>query len=211
MGYLRTNMLVVGVDIAPQPKYPLPFIQMDAIDALKTLLMGDAIGSYVIEDFDAIHASPPCQRYSATQRIRSNDHPDLIGPTRELLEETGLPYIIENVMDARSELRDPVMLCGAMFPQLRVYRHRLFESNIKLTVPDHPKHVAPQVKMGRPPQPGEWVQAVGNFSGVQEARDAMEIQWMNRDGLRESIPPAYTEYLGRQLLDHINDQRRIAA
>jgi DNA (cytosine-5)-methyltransferase 1 len=83
------------------------------------------------------------------------------------------------------------MLCGAMFG-LETYRHRYFETTFPFTAPLHPQHVAPQVKMGRAPKPGEYVQAVGNFSGVQQARDAMEMPWANRDGLREAIPPAYT-------------------
>jgi DNA (cytosine-5)-methyltransferase 1 len=107
--------------------------------------------------------------------------------------------VIENVMGAHEWLFDPIMLCGAMFPPLRVYRHRLFETNFFVPEPAHPPHVHKQVKMGRPPRNGEWVQAVGNFSGVAEAKEAMRIPWMSREGLREAIPPAYTEYVGRYL------------
>jgi DNA (cytosine-5)-methyltransferase 1 len=187
MGYFRAGFTVVGVDIAPQPRNPFIFFQRDAIDFLRH--HGKA--------FDAIHASPPCQAFTNAQRIMGNEHPDLIGPTRELLEEIGRPYVIENVPGA--PLRDPVELCGAMFG-LRTYRHRLFESNIKLDAPEHPEHIARTTKMGRRPQPGEFMHVVGNFSGVAEAREAMGIDWMTRDGLRESIPPAYTEHIGRQLM-----------
>jgi DNA (cytosine-5)-methyltransferase 1 len=219
-GYVAAGFKVTGVDIAPQPKYPFEFYEKDALDALRSLMsmwgMYTAAGfggapfdhdpadfNLHIRHFDAIHASPPCQAYSATQRLRGNDHADLIAQTRELLTATGKPYVIENVMDAGKHLRDPVMLCGAMFPELRTYRHRLFETNWPLTAPLHPQHVAPQVKMGRAPAPGEWVQAVGNFSGVDEAREAMGMPWANRDGLREAIPPAYTEWIGRQLVEQL--------
>lgn len=127
-----------------------------------------------------------------------------------MLDAAGLPYIIENVEG--SPLLNPVLLCGAMFPGLRVYRHRLFESNIALSAPHHPPHVAPLRKMGRRPAEGDFMHVVGNFSGVDQAREAMGgVDWMSRDGLRESIPPAYTEYLGRQLVAHIAASRQAAA
>lgn len=200
-GWALAGWDVTGVDIVPQPRNPYPVIVADAVE-------------YIREhghEYDAIHASPPCQRYSATQRIQRNDHPDLIGPTREALETTGLPYVIENVVDARGELHDPVMLCGAMFPQLRVYRHRLFETNWPLTVPLHPEHVAPQVKMGRWPRPGEFIQCVGNFSNVAYGREAMGMPWASREGLREAIPPAYGRYVAERLLEHLAADLRAAA
>lgn len=200
MGYYRAGFEVLGVDLFPQPRFPFKFIQANALD-----LDG------WIDGVDAIHASPPCQGYSDCQRIRGRAHSKLIAATREMLAATGLPYVIENVPGARGELIDPVMLCGAMFPALRTYRHRYFETNWPLTVPLHPQHVAPQVKMGRAPKPGEWVQAVGNFSGAAEAREAMGIDWMNRDGLRECIPPAYTEWIGQQLMAEIQQREEIAA
>lgn len=90
-----------------------------------------------------------------------------------------------------------------MFPKLSTYRHRLFESNIPLVTPPHSEHRHKNAKMGRRPNPGEWMHVVGNFSGVAQAREAMGIDWMTRDELREAIPPAYTEYLGRQLIASI--------
>ena len=87
--------------------------------------------------------------------------------------------------------------------RLTTYRHRLFESNIQLTTPPHPMHEAPTAKMGRRPAPGEFMHVVGHFSGINEARHAMGIDWMSRDEMSEAIPPAYTEHLGRQLIQHI--------
>ena len=98
------------------------------------------------------------------------EHPDLIDPTREALQATGRPYIIENVGGALPKLRDPVMLCGAMFG-LRTYRHRHFEAGggFSFQAPEHPEHTARQAKMGRAPQPGEFIHAVGHFSGDRKS------------------------------------------
>lgn len=191
-GYIAAGFDVVGVDIEPQPKYPGEFVQADAVEF---------IARYG-RDFDAIHASPPCQLHSATWRIRKNDHRDLIAATRDALTSTGRPYVIENVEDARPELRDPITLCGATFG-LRMYRHRLFESSFTIDAPPHEEHQARQAKMGRPVRPGEFLHMVGNFSGVALAKEITGCHWMNRDGLRESIPPCYAEHVGAQLRAHL--------
>jgi|SRR5690606_15111381 len=194
MGYSRAGFEVVGVDIAAQPRYPFEFIQGDAIE-------------YVKEhghEYDAIHASPPCQAYTNAQKIMRNDHPELLEPTRAALSATGLPWVIENVPGA--PLIEPIELCGGMFG-LRTYRHRLFESSHELTAPAHRAHTHKVTKMGRPPRPDEFMHVVGNFSGVAQARKAMGIDWMVRDELREAIPPAYTEYIGKQLTKHVIDSR----
>jgi len=183
-GYRRAGFDVVGVDINPQPHYQFEFHQADAL-------------TFGLEGFDAYAASPPCQKYTQAQRIRDNDHADLIAPIRARLIATGRPYCIENVTGA--PLLRPIELCGAMFG-LRTYRHRLFECNFPVEQPMHPAHEAPQRKMGRPVQDGEFIKVVGNFSGVDLARKAMGIDWMVRDELREAIPPAYTEYVGRAML-----------
>lgn len=188
-GYAAAGFDVIGVDIEPQPNYPYPFFQADAIDFL--IRFGGDFGLRVM--------SPPCQRYSKAQRLQGREHPDLIGPSREAAIAVGGPYIIENVEDARAELIDPITLCGVSFG-LRTYRHRLFESNMPLVAPQHPKHVAPVAKMGRPFSDAEFYHAVGNFSGVAAVRRDMRVPWMNRDGIRECIPPAYTEFLGLQAL-----------
>ncbi|MER6238493.1 class I SAM-dependent methyltransferase [Streptomyces clavifer] len=185
-GYSDADAQVTGIDKDPQPRYPFAFIQGDAI-------------AYIREhgaEFDFIHASPPCQHDSDCQRIQGRDHPDLIAPTRDALNSTGRPWVMENVRGALSKLRQPVMLCGAMFG-LETYRHRYFETGGGFTLhqPHHPQHAVPQAKMGRPVPPGHYGQYVGNFSGVQQARDVMGVPWMNRDGIRECIPPAYTQWI----------------
>ncbi|MFE5828712.1 SAM-dependent methyltransferase [Streptomyces sp. NPDC056508] len=198
MGYHLAGFTVLGVDVDAQPRYPFAFVQADAVEFIRRY------GHL----FDSHSASPPCQLYSKTHRIMKNDHPDLIGPTREALEATGRPWVIENVVDAGPELRDPVMLCGATFG-LETYRHRLFEAGggFILDVPDHLEHVARTTKMGRPVQPGEFMHVVGNFTGVDKGREVMQMPWANRDGLREAIPPAYTEWIGARLGEHLATQR----
>ncbi|MFI9805042.1 SAM-dependent methyltransferase [Streptomyces sp. NPDC052301] len=190
-GYNDAGFDVTGVDKNPQPRYPFRFIQADAT----TFALEHGAG------FDFIHASPPCQHDSDCQRIQNNAHPDLIAPTRTALETTGRPWVMENVGGASPKLRNPVMLCGPMFG-LETYRHRFFETGggFHLTQPEHPAHTVPQAKMGRPVPPGHYGQFVGNFSGVELARRVMAVPWMNRDGIRECIPPAYAEHIGRAFL-----------
>lgn len=193
-GYYRAGFDVVGVDIVPQPRNPFPLIVSDAIEYVR--MLGSSIHMY-----DLVHASPPCQFYSKAQRLRDNEHPDLIALTREALEEYGVPYVIENVGDAVPELIRPVELCGSMFGLTRTYRHRYFETGgWSLTEPHHPAHVAPQAKMGRMPREGEVIQAIGNFAGSPIIREEWNVPWMDRDGIREAIPPAYTEYIGKEFL-----------
>lgn len=199
MGYHQAGFDVVGVDITPQPKYPFEFIQSDALEYLKNNH----------HKFDVIHASPPCQAFTKAgkeQRSKGKVYPDLLNATREMLINIGKPYIIENVPDA--PMVDPILLCGSMF-DLKTYRHRLFESNIKLKVPPHPEHKAKNAKMGRPPKDGEFIQVVGHFSGVPFAREAMEIDWLGQKELAQAIPPSYTKFLGLQLMESL--VRRIAA
>lgn len=208
-GYELAGFDVYAVDIDPQPRNPHPFHQGDALDVLRRLIRGEAVDfrhrdgrveRLTLSDFAAIHGSPPCQAFTLAQRIQGRAHPDLVDPTRQLFAVTGLPWVIENVEGA--PLRHPVTLCGAMFPgELEVYRHRLFETSFPLAQPEHPEHVAPLRKMGRPPRDGEFMHVVGNFSGVARARDAMGgLDWMTRDGLREAIPSQYTQHIGEQLL-----------
>ncbi|CAM5458760.1 hypothetical protein SALBM135S_03843 [Streptomyces alboniger] len=190
-GYADVGFEVTGVDIAPQTRYPYSFVQADAIDFVR---------QYGPE-FDFIHASPPCQLDTDCQRLQANSHPDLIGPTRAALQATGRPWVIENVRGALPKLRTPVLLCGAMFG-MATYRHRYFETGggFYLVQPRHARHTAPQAKMGRPVPPGHYGQFIGNFSGVPLARHVMGVPWMNRDGIRECIPPAYTQFIGAAVL-----------
>jgi DNA (cytosine-5)-methyltransferase 1 len=200
VGYDRAGFEVIGVDIAPQPNFPFEFIHADAmrlpIDFLRS--------------FDAIHASPPCQSYSDLAKRNRNGHewPRLIEPVREMLIKTGKPYVIENVDGA--PLRNPVVLCGTMFKGLRVLRHRLFEANFLILAPPHGKH--PKVHTfdkrkshyGKTNDMRDFVQVTGGGNcTIVAARDAMGIDWMNKNELNEAIPPAYTEFIGRQLLNHL--------
>lgn len=197
MGYSKAGFEVVGVDLNPQPRYPFEFIRADALD-----LSLEFLGT-----FDAIHASPPCQSYSdlAKRNKNADKWPRLIEPVRELLIRTGLPYVIENVDGA--PLSDPVVLCGTMFPRLRVLRHRLFEANFTILTPPHQRH--PKVHTfdrrkahyGKTNEWKDFVQVTGGGNcTLAAAREAMGIDWMTKSEINEAIPPAYTELIGRQLL-----------
>lgn len=210
-GYQHAGFYVVGVDTRPQPRYiGDEFIQADGFEILVSLRNDfgwfELINGQIVQPA-AVHTSWPCQGYTECQRIQGREHPKLIESGRELLDKIGLPYVQENVDSAetRQVMKDPVMLCGAAFG-LHTYRHRLFESNITLTAPEHPQHLHSTVKMGRPLQRGDWYHAVGNFSNVPWVREDLGCDWMTRDGLRECVPPAYTEYLGRHLLRAVAGQ-----
>lgn len=176
VGYHRAGFNVVGVDIEPQRNYPFDFVQADFFE-------------FVTEygrEFDAIHASPPCQAYTKLRVIHKKNHPDLVAATRSALEATGKPWIIENVECA--PIRPDFVLCGSHFG-LKVRRHRLFETSwggFSLLPPcDHRGLLSYEHK------------------GERAYADAMECPWMtNREG-RQAIPPAYTEYIGTQLLLHM--------
>lgn len=210
-GYQQAGFYVVGVDIEPQPNYcGDEFMQADAIAVLEQLAewgkfcpelgVSGGGGSYVLGEISGIHASPPCQLRSRTHRINSREHPELIEPTRELLQQTGLPYVIENVKGA--PLRDPEILEGQMFG-LNTHRPRLFETNWGYKAPFLRPPPPPQAKMGRPPKAGEAIQVVGHFSDVPMGRRALDIDWMNRSELAQAIPPAYTRHVGEQLMSRL--------
>lgn len=196
VGYHRAGFDVVGVDIEPQPHYPFEFHQGDAI-------------AYLIahwREFDAGHASPPCLAHTDLQKQSKRFYLDLIAPTRAVLAQLPLPYVIENVEGA--PLRDPLLLCGAMFPELRVYRHRLFETNWPLTVPDHPPHREltfthdkRKPHYGRPLDlTAMRVQVTGGGNAPVWAKaQAMGIDWMTGAELNQAIPPVYAEWVGGQL------------
>lgn len=207
MGYHRAGFEIHGVDHKPQPNYPFSFVMADALEYLR---LDGAIG------FDAIHASPPCQAYSLrTHNIHMHAHNRLIAVVRELLKETKLPYVIENVMGARPELKNPVMFCGSSFG-LRVQRHRLFETNWPLAAPecDHSWQeqnpcmviydhgywswtgIAPIYGNGGRKATEFWPWAMGCGTTWDDC-------WMTPDELKEAIPPAYTKRIGRQLKKHL--------
>ena len=195
MGYSWAGFTdITGVDIKPMPRYPFRFVLGDALEYLARL-----IETGEIEEYDLIHASPPCQAYSVTQAIHGRDYPDLLEPTRKLLIASGRPYVIENVEGA--PLHSPLTLCGTMF-DLLVLRHRLFESNPPVWfAPAMCHHHRRVVKVGYLPNRERHFAAVaGHFSDVEFAREAMGISWMTRDELAQAIPPAYTCYLGTQML-----------
>lgn len=202
MGYFQAGFdEIVGVDINPQPNYPFDFIQGDALD-----LDGDWWVDFY--KYDLIHASPPCQAYSDLQKRTRRTYPELIGPVRDSLESSGRPYVIENVEGA--PLHNPTLLCGVMFPELRVIRHRLFETTFPFLTPPHGPH--PKVftydkrkaHYGQLDQDRSFVQVTGGGnSTVDNARAAMGIGWMNKGELNEAIPPAYTKYIGEAFLAQI--------
>lgn len=203
MGYHRAGFEVVGVDVAPQRNYPFEFHRADALEYLTEHWRA----------FDVTHASPPCQGYlnlgAVNRKLgRDYDHPDNIGVMRFALEATGLPYVIENVADACSQLVDPVRICGTGLG-LPLRRHRLFESNVPLAgIPcDHKRFSTPRYWTGWRPN-GERrlstvVQVYGNAGGTNEWPAAMGIDWMTNREMAEAIPPAYAEHIGRQLIEHI--------
>lgn len=190
-GYADAGFEVVGVDIEPQPNYPYGFKQADALHFL-----ADAIETG--DTFDAVHASPPCQHYANVTRWRGaqGDHPDLIAPTRELLEQTGLPYVIENV--ETKALRGDFMLCGTGLG-LRMRRHRYFETNWH----DANGHwgLAPSCAHS----PDDYSFDHGAKQPESVYRDAMGCEWMTVAESREAIPPAYTEFLGGLLANHLHE------
>ena len=192
MGYYRAGFDIVGVDIKPQPRYPFEFMQADAMNVLAT---GD------LGPFDAIHASPPCQAFSPLRAVcKGKEFPDLISNTRELLIKAKIPYVIENVPGA--PIFRSVQLCGAAFG-LRTYRHRNFECSFMISQPEHPKH---RIRTNRKKQrrkahweEGGFVSVVGDI-GRYVGSEAMGIDWMTGEELSQAIPPAYTEFIGKQLM-----------
>lgn len=206
MGYHRAGFDVIGVDndASHLARYPFPCIQGDAVQ------IGAALG----HRFDAIHASPPCQRYSSATKGNGNpeDHPDLVGPTREMLEAIpGVPYIIENVVGA--PLESPSLLCGSMFG-LDVQRHRIFETSFPVSPPacDH--------SVWTPRFPGATNRAPNSRKTVEVGvyriplatqREAMGVRRsVSLAKISQMVPPAYAEWLGLQARLHILTQRRAA-
>lgn len=224
LGYQRAGFDVTGIDRDDHAaRYPGTFVRADAL-------------TYLIEhghEYDAIHASPPCQGYSiatAGNLAARGKHLRLIAATRELLTVTGRPWVIENVEQARRQMRDPVMLCGRMFGlgaidadgmPLVLDRHRLFESSAPLTAPSHPVHRGEQVAgvyggsrraKRRPDETLAEVAPRDRYAARHERkggyvprstavkRELLGIDWMTVKGMEESIPPVYAEHVGAQLI-----------
>jgi DNA (cytosine-5)-methyltransferase 1 len=197
-GYQRAGFHVVGVDIDPQPRYVGDeFIQGNAL-----ALIRDA---GFMARFDAIHASWPCQAYKLGTLRTNKPTFDLVTPGREAMNATGLPWVIENVMEAPLDLDRSIVLCANTFG-LRTYRHRRFEYSeyLTLTAPPHLPHVrrAPNRRRRERWLAGDHASITGDV-GTYVGPDAMGIDWMTGNGLSEAIPPAYTEWVGRQILAHL--------
>jgi DNA (cytosine-5)-methyltransferase 1 len=194
MGYHRAGFEVVGVDNQPQPKYPFKFVQADA------LMYAVAFG----RQFDVIHASPPCQAYSSITPDKAK-HKAMIAITRRVLQWIGKPYIIENVEHARHELVNPIRLCGTMFGLLLV-RHRYFETIPPVYFAPAPcNHTRKVVKHGRKPDRDKnYAALTGHFSDVEFGQIASGIDWLGQKGLAQAIPPAYTEWLGNEMIKVIS-------
>jgi DNA (cytosine-5)-methyltransferase 1 len=203
MGYHRAGFDIVGVDIAPQPYYPFEFVRGDALEALRLV----ADGTW---RFDAIHASPPCQAFTTmSNRYRGKGGPtddlvDFLTPTRAVLPGLGLPYVIENVQGACWHMASTLILHGGMFG-LGVHRPRYFESNILILAPQAAPVSNPVGVYGDRPDgrrlndrsDGTTQRAAAS---IEEARRVMSMDWGDWHGVKEAIPPAYTEYIGCQLL-----------
>ena len=200
MGYYRAGFDVTGVDIQPQKHFPFKFIQADALEYLQNHW----------QEYDFIAASPPCHHYSTGTQHRKNAgiiYPDLLPDTQKILITVGKPYAIENVSGARALMSNPVMLCGAMFG-LGVMRHRLFESNMGIIAPLHLCNSnnidRDLVSVTRHGPPARWYRKnPGQSFNIKIWHDAMGIDWMNRSELTQAIPPAYTEFIGRQIIELI--------
>jgi len=210
---------VVGVDVEPHPNYPFEFVLGDALKVIDRLAGGGVIvgtnHAWTLGDFDAVHASPPCQDHSETKVLgRGHGTGWLLAATRAKIPALGLPWVIENVQGSSVAEQDDLFgangltLCGCMFPELRglLYEDRLFETSFGIAQPRHVKHLWPQTKMGRPPRAGECMQVTGHFSDVEEARRRMGCPWMTRDELAQAIPPVYTRHIGERLLEHLSER-----
>ena len=205
VGYHRAGFdEIVGIDHVRQKNYPFDFVQADALEYVRDHW----------HDFDAIHASPPCQAHSSLRHCTGKTYVDLVPKTRLLLTRTCLPWVIENVVGVPMPFS--IFLCGTMFPGLRVYRHRLFESNFWMWQPEHPKHKAKAD--AKKTHDGKCRKAhydAGGFATVcgdvgSYCGEAMGIDWMTGKELSQAIPPAYTEWVGKRLIEAI-DFRRMAS
>jgi DNA (cytosine-5)-methyltransferase 1 len=191
LGLHRAGFEVTGVDIRPQPRYPFRFVQADAL-------------TYPLDGYDLIWASPPCQFASVLTAQHRNKHPNLIPAMRGRLQAAGVSYIIENVAGARSWLHNPLMLCGSMFG-LGVWRHRYFEApSLPLLLTRACNHSdVPVLVSGSPRRKNAAGVMDRSEPTTQARREAMGIDWMRREELDEAIPPAYSEFLGRQVLEQL--------
>ena len=195
VGYHRAGFDVVGVDIEAQPHYPFEFHQLDALEFLS---INDAY--QMSQNFDAIHASPPCQAYSTATRERDR-HPDLVDPTRRLLQATGLPWVMENVPTA--PLTWGITLCGGMFG-MQIRRHRFFECSFMVLQLPHDCPSEPWEVTGHAGGHNRQSQSHRKYRDTEHAKELMGMPWCatSRE-VTEAIPPKYAEFIGHQLLRHL--------
>ena len=204
MGYHRAGFEVVGVDIVDQPEYPFAFVRGDALNPPLDL-----------SAFDVIHASPPCQAYTTmSNRWRgagglADERMDLIPQTRQMLEESGVPWVIENV---RGSGLEGFTLTGEMFG-LGVHRPRVFESSWLILAPQKPPPSRDAVGVYGKHHDGRelWTRKDGSQlrapKTMAEGKEAMGVDWMDDwHGLKEAIPPAYTEWIGERLMAYIDSE-----
>ncbi len=204
VGYHRGGFDVVGVDIAPQPNYPFEFCQVDALEFMERLFESGFENWW---DFDAIHASPPCQRWAEGSDWHGKDYPDLLTSIRPMVADTHLPYVLENVPEA--PLRQDVVLCGTQFglqsDGFEIRRHRAFELNWEFGSLVSPcQHSLPSMPIfGHNPN-GDFYKRHGRGVSIEHKRAAMGMDWSSREELAEAIPPAFTQFIGEQLLRHLS-------
>ncbi len=191
MGYHQAGFDVVGVDLHPQPRYPFPFVQTDALEYLAAL-----ISSGDIERYDLVHASWPCQFKARVTAWRGNreNHPDLVTPGRTLQQTSGRPWVIENVPEASWDgtLRPDYLLCGSQFG-LPIRRHRVFETSW---------HGGGELL---PPCWHHKGLLAFAHKGERAYADAMGCTWMTNLEARQAVPPAYTEFIATQFLAHTRE------
>jgi DNA (cytosine-5)-methyltransferase 1 len=202
MGYHRVGFEVIGVDYVPQHNYPFRRHIMKALEFLQS-------PTFDRYNFHAIHASPPCQYHSRLSNLERNaiGHRDHIRELRSALEMTGLPYVIENVEGAN--LKDPALICGASIQGIYTIRHRLFETNFTLVGINCPKDQYGYIahpRTRRTDVSSKYINSDFKNCRVSDIRIGFGIDWMTRRELQEAIPPAYTEYVGRQLKSHLLDR-----
>jgi DNA (cytosine-5)-methyltransferase 1 len=225
VGYHRAGFDVVGVDINPQPNYPFEFLQDDALEVLRQIRKGWSYWS----GFVAIHASPPCQAFTQMSgkyrgkgdHFLTNQRLDLLTPALKLLREMDIPWVVENVQGSAPPMRPIITLHGGMFG-LGVHRPRLFESNIMLMASRERACEAPVGVYGRAPDGrrltsyrnnGNWRTAakprksmIRAANSLEQAQQVMGMDWADWHGTKEAIPPAYTEFIGRQLMRHLSSE-----
>lgn len=202
VGYARAGFYVIGIDKEPQPNYPYDFYQADA----RFVKIPDWV--------DFVHASPECQKHSITKympHVNLEKYNDDIEIIRKKLEATGKPFVIENVLGA--PLKNPLMLHGKMFG-LRVIRKRLFESNLFLMTPPVPNHRDGSTNSHRGysshANGAKYITVAGNNYSLKDGKAAMDIDHMQtKKELAQAIPPIYTEFLGRQILEQIAQRQAV--